>query len=243
MENATEALMMAFAVMILIIALTVGISSLTNAKQAADAILYMKDESNFYEYQGVKGKAAENRIVGLETIIPTLYKYYKENYTVVFKHGTYDYSTGEFSDLHYLTIYSSASNKKNWQKESYYNLMLDKYKVNETYAESGNIFSFDLDEETLRHEAWTGSYDRIKHNLDCFLNGKSYYNPNNNQLYITYKNFINDMKNYKFIETIEEYNSGNSQNSNLSGDRDSSIKGSAKDKSKRMIVFIRIDNK
>ena len=85
MENATRALIMAFAVFIFVIALTVAMVSLNSVKRVSDAILYTKDETNYYTYTDVKGKAAQNRIVGLETIIPTLYKYYKENYTVVFK--------------------------------------------------------------------------------------------------------------------------------------------------------------
>ena len=72
MENATHALIMAFSVMVLVIALTVSIVAFNNAKQTADIILYTKDETNYYEYQGTRGKQAENRIVGLETVIPTL---------------------------------------------------------------------------------------------------------------------------------------------------------------------------
>lgn len=237
MENATHALLMAFAVVVFIIALTVSMVSFNSVKRVADIILYTKDETNYYEYQGARGKAAENRIVGLETIIPTLYKYYKENYTVVFKEGTYDFETGEISSWEYLPVYKTSANR-NWQN-SYNTLMNKKYGV----EPSEEIFSFDLDEETLRHEPWTGSYDKIKNNLDCFLNGKIYINPNNNTNYINYSKaplqiggFIEKYKNAKFVETISEYTYSSSQES------DSTISSLTKEKKKRIIIFTHIKN-
>lgn len=237
MENATHALLMAFAVVVFIIALTVSMVSFNSVKRVADIILYTKDETNYYEYQGARGKAAENRIVGLETIIPTLYKYYKENYTVVFKEGTYDFETGEISSWEYLPVYKTSANR-NWQN-SYNTLMNKKYGV----EPSEEIFSFDLDEETLRHEPWTGSYDKIKNNLDCFLNGKIYINPNNNTNYINYSKaplriggFIGKYKDDKFVETIAEYTYSSSQES------DSTISSLTKEKKKRMIIFTHIKN-
>lgn len=238
MENATHAFFIAFAVMVFAIALTVSMVSFGKVRQTADLILYTEDETNYYEYIGAIGKAAENRIVGLETIIPTLYKYYKENYTVVFKEGTYNYDTGDITNWKYLTIYKTTANR-NWQA-SYKNLMKKKYGIDETESE---IFSFDLDEETLRHEPWTGSYDRIKNNLDCFLNGTIYINPNNNTNYIDYSKsplqsggFISKYKNAKFLETIEEYKYNSRQ------EEESTTGSLTKEKLKRMIIFTYIKN-
>lgn len=237
MENVTHALIMAFSVMVLVIALTVSIVAFNNAKQTADIILYTKDETNYYEYQGTKGKQAENRIVGLETVIPTLYKYYKENYTVVFRRGNYNQTNGEISNWDYLPIYTTKANR-NWQS-SYNTLMKNKYGIEKPNEQ---IFSFDLDEETLRHEPWTGSNDRIKNNLDCFLSGETYYNPNNNSEYIKYGEvigrggFTEKYKNAKFVETIQEYKYSTSQAN------DSTVGSLTKEKSKRMIIFTKIEN-
>ena len=82
MENASEALMMAFGVLIFVLALTVAINSFGQAREVSDVVLYATDETNFYEYEFAIDKVSQNRVVGLETIIPTLYKYYKANYTV-----------------------------------------------------------------------------------------------------------------------------------------------------------------
>ena len=181
MENAVDALKIAFAVFVLVLALTVSIVSFNMAKATSDIILYTKDETNYYEYQEANSKAQERRIVGLETVIPTLYRYYKENYTVVFKQGNYNYLSGEITNETYLNVYESFSDSKLWSS-SYESVINEKYNK----APSKDIFSFDLDEEILRHEPWTGSVDKIKSNLDAFLNGSTYISPVNNKEYKTY---------------------------------------------------------
>ncbi len=244
MENATEALMMGFAVLVFVIALTVSITVFSQVRVVSDMVLYRKDETNYYEYEGATGKAAENRIVGLETIIPTLYKYYKENYTVVFREGTYNMETGEFGeDLKPLTIYNTQSKNSSLWGESYDTMMMNKYKNYFTggYNEekSKRIFSFDLEEETSRREPWTGSNYQTKENLQCFLNGEVYYNPNNNSDYINYNHgFIQQYNNKKFVETIGEYTYSSSQ----STEDGSSIATLVKEKKKRMIIFTYITN-
>ena len=227
MENASEALMMAFGVLIFVLALTVAMNSFSQVKSVSDVVLYSTDATNYYDYEGPTGKASQNREVGLETIIPTLYKYYKENYTVLFRQGKYDEVSGEFSDTKPLTIYETPSKYTTtrrglthyiWGKEdsskdqsTYDTLMQNKYSkyFSSGYTEKGNhsIFSFDLEEETLRHEPWTGTYEKSKDNLDQFLKGKVYYNPNDNLEYIDYKDygFIKKYNGQTFIETVGEY--------------------------------------
>lgn len=236
MENAVDALKIAFAVFVFVMALTISITSFTNVKAAADAILYTRDETNYYEYEGAIGKAAENRIVGLETVIPTLFRYYKENYTVVFKQANYNETTGEISNEKYLYVYESLTNQDLWE-ESYAgedSLMDKKYGID---SKNAKIFSFDLDEETLRHEPWTGSSDKVKSNLDAFLNGSIYISPIDNKEYknygkdtCIYGGFIQKYKNSKFIETTGEYV--------YSSDADKSETASAiKEKTKRVITY------
>lgn len=248
MENATQALIIAFTVLVFVIALTVSMVSLNSVKRVSDTILYTKDETNYYTYTDVKGKAKENRIVGLETIIPTLYKYHKENYTVVFKTAKYNEAEGTFSEIEYLPVYTVQSNR-NWQETSYKTLMIDKYygKGNDNASQQyelkkQQIFSFDMDEETLRHEPWTGSEDKIQENIRCFLNGETYKNPNNGSPYKNYSEsplinggFIAKYKDKKFVETIEEYKYTSSQAS------ESTLGSLTKEKFKRMIVFTLIE--
>ncbi len=248
MENAAEALLMGFAVLVFALALTVGMTVFSNVKSVSDVVLYASDETNYYDYQGATGKAAQNRIVGLETILPTLYKYYQENYTVCFREGNYNEETGEFGTTKQLTLYTTPSVYKTnynsilWGK-SYDSMMNAKYNSYFTggYNKQGSkeIFSFDLEEETLRHEPWTSNLDKTKENLDCFLWGKTYTNQTTNTNYITYDGFINRYKDSKFVETIGEYTYSSSQESDT---EDGSIISSiVKAKKKRMIIFTKIN--
>ena len=83
MENAIDALKIAFAAIVFVIALTVAITMFSQLNHVSQIVLASSDITNFYTYNEVDyGK--RYRIVGLETIIPTLYKYYRENYTVLF---------------------------------------------------------------------------------------------------------------------------------------------------------------
>ena len=126
MENAVEAIKMAFAVIVFVIALSVSMFTLTQVRATSDVVLYTEDELNYYDFQETTSAGEENRIVGLETIIPTLYKYYKENYTVVFREGNYDYTTGQFSNVSYMKLYETPSNVNLWTS-SYATLANNKY--------------------------------------------------------------------------------------------------------------------
>lgn len=82
MENAVDALKMAFAVLVFVIALTLCMTTMTKARETADAVFYITDRTNYFEYVTDK-RLPEGRIVSGETIIPTLYRYYKENFNVI----------------------------------------------------------------------------------------------------------------------------------------------------------------
>ena len=81
MENAAEALKMAADFLVFIIALGISISSFSQAKTTAQTLLNYTDRE--YEQQYVQ-ESTTDRIVGKETILPTLYRAYKENYKVIF---------------------------------------------------------------------------------------------------------------------------------------------------------------
>ncbi len=86
MENATDALKIAFGVFVFVIALTVTFSLVSQARQTADVVFEVEDDSK-YLADGLEGityltAGSTERIVGWETIIPTVYRYDKENYGV-----------------------------------------------------------------------------------------------------------------------------------------------------------------
>ena len=88
MENAADALQMAAAVLIFVLALTIAINSFGQARQTAQLILDNNDREYDYTYveQNRKpdGTLVTTRIVSLESMIPTIYKAYRENYKIIF---------------------------------------------------------------------------------------------------------------------------------------------------------------
>lgn len=79
MENAADALKIAFAIFIFVIAITVTFSIISQVKSTADVVLYHTDETNFYGYSNSKKK---NRSVSVPEIISTLYRYNNESISV-----------------------------------------------------------------------------------------------------------------------------------------------------------------
>ena len=81
MENAADALKIAFAVFIFVIALTITFSLVAQAKSTADVVLYYSDETNFYDYY--TNFSDKNRLVSVSDIISTLHRYDKESLCVM----------------------------------------------------------------------------------------------------------------------------------------------------------------
>ncbi len=107
MENAVDALKMAGSVLLFIIGLTTAILSFSQAREAVDTVLAYSDRPSLdYEDERFFYNANQNgtdRYVGLETIIPTIYRSYKENYRIVF-----DFP----DDNYYLYTLSDKDNEK-----------------------------------------------------------------------------------------------------------------------------------
>lgn len=82
MENAVEALKIAFAVLMFVMALSLGISSISKANSAVEAVTKLNDRETEYSY--VRSSGGLTRTVGAETIVPIMYKAYKENFEVRF---------------------------------------------------------------------------------------------------------------------------------------------------------------
>ena len=82
MENAADALKMAAAVLIFVVALSISINAFGEVRLASRTILEYNDKE--YNYTYVEDNGTTKRIVGIESIIPTIYKAYKENYKIIF---------------------------------------------------------------------------------------------------------------------------------------------------------------
>lgn len=82
MENAADALKMAFGVLIFVVAISLSVSTFSNAKKTIDSIISYRDKTQDYVY--VEESNEKNRIVGIETVVPAMYKAYSENYRIEF---------------------------------------------------------------------------------------------------------------------------------------------------------------
>lgn len=91
MENVTDALKIAAAVLIFVLALSISINAFSEARITAKTILDYKDREYDYTYveenKDANGNIITQRIVGMESIVPSIYKAYKENYKIIFEDG------------------------------------------------------------------------------------------------------------------------------------------------------------
>ena len=80
MENAVDALKIAFAVFIFVLSLSIAFMAFSQAAQTSNKMLFASDPTNYYRYTG---KVPENgRIVTADVVISSLYRYYKESIVV-----------------------------------------------------------------------------------------------------------------------------------------------------------------
>ena len=241
MENAIEALKMGFAVFVLIAALSLAIFSFTKVRETTDAITSKADIKEYYQQLSLgdtgvsSSNALSSRIVGVETIIPTLYRYYKEYYTILFYVGyNYNEDTGTFSSIDPMTIYYSETSNTYLAKST--------LTVNST---SSAIYGFDIQDEQIRREPWSANQETSYNFIKEFVNGingdkgtKYYSSRMANTSYRTNKNaygkddngpyyqlnfkfgtspsdstgLIGIGQNYKFVERYGEYNYENITN-------------------------------
>ncbi len=80
MENAVDALKIAFAVFIFVLSLSIAFMAFSQAAQTSNKMLFASDPTNYYRYTGeVPGNG---RIVTADVVISSLYRYYKESIVV-----------------------------------------------------------------------------------------------------------------------------------------------------------------
>ena len=88
MENLSHAIYMAFAMLAFVVAFSVSLLLLSKLNSATNTIIYNLDGSYFDSFslgkllQDNEKDKNRSRIVGIDSIIPTLYRYYKESFAV-----------------------------------------------------------------------------------------------------------------------------------------------------------------
>ncbi len=220
MENATKALQMAFAVFAFIIALTLFFMVSNQAKVVSDFVLYVTDNTNFLETKEAEDALKEGRKVGMETIIPTLYRYAKENYKVKIYANSYNDNYNSVKDEWKPQEYWKPGIPSGGQMKliQVFDTEIEVFikQITSTnknlYINSGKITDAEYKAyDMYRNEAmWSGNEKDTRNRIDAFLKGGpiivnqtySYNAPSGN-------GFIKDYKDKKFLEVYREVKTAN----------------------------------
>lgn len=156
MENAVDALKIAFAIFIFVIAIALSFSIVGQVRATSEVILALNDKANSYDYVANEDNNANNkeRIVSFETILPTIYRYAKEQYavTIINKDGTpivrYDLYTEGFMNDWNTTL-------KNMNRASSRDVAIDKFnEIRERIAIVDEMIQ--KENPSWQHSIWNG---------------------------------------------------------------------------------------
>ena len=177
MENAAEALKIAAWVLIFVVALSMCINSFSQARQTMDTILEYNDKE--YSYTYVEDNGSTERIVGYESIIPAIYRAYKENYKVIFpNHTLYTKKVaGESIEINYIDLEKESLGNEELKEKFLQGILFGKASVKEEIR-NNNFYNIQFDER--------GLYENIKgkkfiEKLGVYYQEESVTTPNTNK--------------------------------------------------------------
>lgn len=177
MENVTDALKMAAAVLVFVLALSISINAFGQARVTARTILDYKDRE--YDYTYVENNGTTQRIVGAETIVPSIYKAYKENFKIVFKNAD---GTG-------LCLYERKDENSTTGKVEVYSIDLEK-----------DVIGTDQEKETFIRCLLYGGNPENYAKIDELKETSGIILPK--------ENFYDRIKGYRFRESLGVYYQG-----------------------------------
>lgn len=224
MENAVDALKIAFAVFVFAIAVALSFSVVGQVRATSDVILALEDKTNDYDYVENNESNANNkdRIVGFETILPAIYRYAEEQYavTIVDTNGNaiarYDLWTEGFMNNwdEVLKNSRSTNNTIKTNAENTIESVKDRLAIVEAYIKGKSVNQLTEEDRFIYSNLknlykvninkygapWVGDSNEVIKRIRCDLN-QSDYERNE----INYKGKkLNDYKNNKFKEKFIE---------------------------------------
>ena len=184
MENASDALKMAFAMIVFVGALSLVIFAFTRARVTATAVLDKSDKDTYYQIYDGSGNGKEYsfyRKVGIDTVIANLYSYYGNFYTILFYDGVgkWDDVNHEFTSevepimLYYteaLDIPSGTSTNRDYLTQ----LGRSTLRINRNGVPTREIYGLDINDELTRQEPWSHSERNDKLFIDALINGRDW---------------------------------------------------------------------
>ena len=192
MENIVESMLMAVAVLVLVIALSMTTYLLSTAMSTTEQLVYGSDKTQYLS--NINNNADDylaTRIVGIDTVINSLYRYYKENFMV----RIFD-SDGNLHQIFDTTI------------EGKVYVAASKPAASRTTSEIALINMYGASGTNLFGAPWMGNIDNFaKQRVDLYISGQTGYVNNGKVDYgnISLEKFRDLTNINSFEETFIEY--------------------------------------
>ena len=162
-ENVSDALKMASAILLFVMALSLAIFSFSRVQTASKKTMSKLDSGRtFYdvdniEYNGKKLNITSSKIVGVDTVIPMMYSYYDEGITILFYSGKMN-AEGKIYDMKPLPLYATEA--------------LDSKLQNSNLIDGNRyVYGLDLDDEMARQEPWSHNRQFAMNFIRDIVNG------------------------------------------------------------------------
>lgn len=127
MENAAQALKMAAWVLIFVAALSITMNAFSQARQGIDAVLTYTDREYLTSYIPPSGDT--QRVVESESIIPAIYRSFKDNYRIVFL--DYVLYTLDGVEINYIDL--SINGYTDYEQELFLNAIMYGFSTNDHF--------------------------------------------------------------------------------------------------------------
>lgn len=234
MDDVVQALTMAFAVLVFVIALSISMMLINQARHTSDVLTQYSDLTAFYDniqLDDNEGVTETERVVGIDTVIPTLYRYYKENFCV--KIYDVDNTLLQIFDVNIETNLRSAIVNTNAGTSKTDQDLIKDEAYQKIYNDSSKPYC-------LFGAPWLGSTETIKQRIDFFVDGNAGYI---NNTYVSYSGsdcFASKVnENTKFKERFISYSYSGSTVTTEEGE---TLVEGAKSKDKIVIIYTILNN-
>lgn len=235
MDDAVQAITMAFAVLVFVIALSLAMLLIKQATNTSELLVQYSDLTAFYDniqLDNNNGITETERVVGLDTVIPTLYRYYKENFCV----KIYDVDGSkllQIFDVNIETNLRSAIINTNASSTSNDPSLIRDDALKKVYNDDTTLYC-------LFGAPWLGSTETIKQRIDFFIHGDAGYINNSYVDYSSNDGFAAKVdENTKFKERFISYSYSGST---VTTDEGETLVNGAKSKDKIVIIYTILSN-
>lgn len=228
MENALDAMKMAFGMLVFVIALSASMYLLNTATSTSQILLYYADQSNYLDNINIdETDIVTKRVVNVETIIPTLYRYYKENFAVQIYNSNDDLV--QVFDVNIEGKVRKAAGTTSGRRTEEQKALLSLY--GNTSLSPTNPYLFEA--------PWIGNTNKdIKTRIDLYVKGKCAY-INGTKVDYTQNNLLGNFANSQFEEEFIQYTYKG--DTITSEDGTETITGSSKPEDKIVIIYREIE--